>query len=177
MSVSKFFVWWTRQASNLRQSGYEPGALPTELRVQQRKICLYSSRLAREKPQIPRNIPHVNPACSGASQEKKSPFPQEKGENVSRKKLFRTASPDLKIPPKRRPRKYPRGRNGNPSYRPATTTLKRLPGWEDIPRRNRRPEPVPAGLRFRIAYYRAWKYSRGCAQAGQLSGASRPSCT
>ena len=25
--------------------------------------------------------------------------------------------------------------------------------------------------------YRAWKYSRGCAQAGQDSGASRPSCT
>ena len=25
--------------------------------------------------------------------------------------------------------------------------------------------------------YRAWKYSRGCAQAGQVSGASRPSCT
>ena len=41
--------WWTRQASNLRQSGYEPGALPTELRVQQRKICLHSRRLASEK--------------------------------------------------------------------------------------------------------------------------------
>ena len=49
MSVSHSEEWWTRQASNLRQSGYEPGALPTELRVQQRKICPYSSRLAREK--------------------------------------------------------------------------------------------------------------------------------
>lgn len=29
----------------------------------------------------------------------------------------------------------------------------------------------------RFNAYRAWKYSRGCAQAGQVSGASRPSCT
>lgn len=37
-TMSVFFSrWWTRQASNLRQSGYEPGALPTELRVQQRE--------------------------------------------------------------------------------------------------------------------------------------------
>ena len=49
LSASLQKRWWTRQASNLRQSGYEPGALPTELRVQQRKICAYSSRLAREK--------------------------------------------------------------------------------------------------------------------------------
>lgn len=49
VAVGYMCLWWTRQASNLRQSGYEPGALPTELRVQQRKICLHSRHLASEK--------------------------------------------------------------------------------------------------------------------------------
>ena len=35
--------WWTRQASNLRQSGYEPGALPTELRVRPEKYVPFHS--------------------------------------------------------------------------------------------------------------------------------------
>ena len=55
----------------------------------------------------------------------------------------------------------------------------RARGWEDILMRRtenmlffRRPARVP-----RRGSYRAWKYSRGCAQAGQDSGASRPSCT
>ena len=31
MTVSLCEIWWAQEDSNLRPSGYEPGALPTEL--------------------------------------------------------------------------------------------------------------------------------------------------
>ena len=47
--------WWTRQASNLRQSGYEPGALPTELRVQQTEYASIPA-VWQEKKDVPPGI-------------------------------------------------------------------------------------------------------------------------
>ena len=47
--------WWTRQASNLRQSGYEPGALPTELRVQRTEYASIPA-VWQEKKDVPPGI-------------------------------------------------------------------------------------------------------------------------
>lgn len=283
MSVSHSEEWWTRQASNLRQSGYEPGALPTELRVQQRKICLYSSRLAREKtvssaenfrktrPLRPPPLPQgsvPDPGRAGTCPPRPSFLPQGRmtknaapsprparfrpqrrfpGRPVPKTRL---PFPPLSPPPSLSPRLFPgvtlpeslRRRAGKLSPRPLGRILssaalsppssprrtKKIPplpkrqgdglprhafqttfrfrpkdrggrrprkygppgglvidagtrarGWEDILMRRtenmlffRRPARIP-----RRGSYRAWKYSRGCAQAGQDSGASRPSCT
>ena len=133
-------------------------------------------RAGKLSPQSPGRIlssAALPPPPSPRRAKKIPPLPKRQGDGLPRH-AFQTT---FRFRPKdrggRRPRKY--GPPGGLVIDAGT----RARGWEDILMRRtenmlffRRPARVP-----RRGSYRAWKYSRGCAQAGQDSGASRPSCT
>ena len=79
-TMSVFFSrWWTRQASNLRQSGYEPGALPTELRVQQREydsiLFIWQEKRSWLRPKCSPGTGHAAACIKGPARGSTRPFP------------------------------------------------------------------------------------------------------
>ena len=140
-----------------RQGAISPAALPKRCILRMPGAACSSGRFI--------NLPHAH----AENVKKASPLFRKKGGQVSCI-LFRPVKPLLSGTgrSKETPRKVSHIRTGAPSLcgRNEGGAVRKYGTL------CRRPAYLPV-----VDHYRAWKYSRGCAQAGQDSGASRPSCT